>query len=131
MLLKNKKYYENNKDIIIEKAKQYYAENSYEIKKRIKTYRTTEKGKEVKRNSSAKRRANQNGKISTEYLLELKKNTEICQLCNSLLTEEDGDNKYHLDHIIPLFAGGEHIEENVRYICRKCNLTRPKDGSDI
>lgn len=27
--------------------------------------------------------------------------------------------------------GGLHIMKNVRYICRRCNLKRPKDGSDI
>lgn len=36
-----------------------------------------------------------------------------------------------IDHIIPLNIGGTDIRENVRVICRTCNLTRPKDGSDV
>ena len=38
-----------------------------------------------------------------------------------------------LDHIIPINkkCNGLHIMANVRYICRKCNGTRPKDGSDL
>ena len=42
-------------------------------------------------------------------------------------------NSRHLDHIIPLNpkASGTHTTDNVRFICLKCNLKRPKDGSDI
>lgn len=36
-----------------------------------------------------------------------------------------------LDHIIPLAAGGMHVRENVRVICRACNGARPHDGSDV
>jgi hypothetical protein len=39
-------------------------------------------------------------------------------------------NSKELDHIIPLNIGGTHTIGNVRIICRKCNSSRPKDGSD-
>jgi hypothetical protein len=129
-LEKHRKYYEENKEAIIEKAKTYYENNSDVVKENVKSYRKTKRGREVKRNSSAKRRAIITDKIDTDFLIQLKESTEKCPLCGCLLSEEDGDEKYHLDHIIPLNIGGSHSKENVRYICRKCNLTRPKDGSD-
>ena len=32
--------------------------------------------------------------------------------------------------IKPVGIGGEHKKSNIRVICRRCNLTRPKDGTD-
>lgn len=39
-------------------------------------------------------------------------------------------NSKELDHILPLNQGGTHTHGNVRIICRRCNQTRPKNGSD-
>lgn len=55
-----------------------------------------------------------------------------CPLCLTELTDERGaTNKKHLDHIVPLAVGGLHTAENVRVLCARCNLARPKDGSDL
>jgi 5-methylcytosine-specific restriction endonuclease McrA len=45
--------------------------------------------------------------------------------------ESNQPNSKHLDHIIPVVMGGTHTMGNVRIICRTCNLSRPKDGSDL
>lgn len=37
----------------------------------------------------------------------------------------------HTDHVIPLCVGGSHWPSNLRPACAKCNLSRPKDGSDL
>ena len=68
------------------------------------------------------------GNISTKYLLELKSNTTHCEICGRKFKADDIK---HLDHIIPLNIGGLHIKSNVRYVHAKCNLQRPKNGSDI
>jgi hypothetical protein len=48
------------------------------------------------------------------------------------MTGEPGHrNSKQLDHIIPIVLGGTHTIGNVRIICRTCNLSRPKDGSDL
>ena len=48
---------------------------------------------------------------------------------------KDGNkfNGKNLDHIIPIndTCKGTHTMNNVRILCRICNQTRPKDGSDI
>ena len=38
-----------------------------------------------------------------------------------------------IDHITPLNkkCKGKHVKSNIRFICFKCNITRPKDGRDI
>lgn len=54
-----------------------------------------------------------------------------CALCSRHLTQKEGPRKGHLDHIVPIHAGGTHTHGNVRMLCRTCNLTRPNDGSDI
>jgi hypothetical protein len=130
-LERHKEYYQENKENIIESAKTYYKKNSDNVKENVRKYGKTKKGKEVKRNSSAKRRASISGNVNADFLINLKEETEYCPLCGCKLSDEEGDNKYHLDHIIPINIGGKHIKENVRFTCRKCNLTRPKDGSDI
>lgn len=46
------------------------------------------------------------------------------------LTAETGED-HHIDHIVPLAAGGPHHPANCRVITAQENLRRPKDGSDL
>lgn len=66
--------------------------------------------------------------ITIDWLMQLKKNTEICSLCgkNMIETSVYHPDQKNLDHIVPLCMGGKHTKNNVRYICRNCNLHRPK-----
>jgi len=124
---KSRKYYNENRNAIINKNKTYYKCNKEEVKARVSKYGKTNVGKEVKRNSQGKRRSKcKETDITTEWLLELKKNTKRCVICGIELTDNKCDNQYNLDHIVPLCSGGPHVKENVRYICRACNLSRPK-----
>ena len=70
--------------------------------------------------------------ISSSWLRELKMVASQCLICTCTM-HPDGrrmDGKT-LDHIVPIIMGGRHSQANVRYICRQCNLSRPKDGRDI
>lgn len=44
---------------------------------------------------------------------------ERCAICRSKL-----NNKYHIDHINPLFLGGKHEPENIQILCPTCNLKK-------
>ena len=126
-LKEHKEYYQENKEYIRNRVKNYYQNNQEKIIRNVKKYRQTPKGKIVHNNSNSKRRSKcRKSDISSIWLLKLKKNTEVCELCSVELTDAFGENQYNLDHIISLNCGGTHIMENVRYICRKCNITRPK-----
>jgi len=63
--------------------------------------------------------------------LEMRRKARKCPMCGIRLSVRLGlPNSKHLDHIIPLAAGGTHTHGNTRIICADCNLRRPKDGSD-
>jgi hypothetical protein len=70
--------------------------------------------------------------ITSNYLKALWEDTTHCILCGKQMND---NSKYpdgkELDHIIPLCINGTHTINNVRYICSKCNRTRPRDGSDL
>ncbi|MBK7447847.1 MAG: HNH endonuclease, partial [Ignavibacteria bacterium] len=63
--------------------------------------------------------------IDSKWLKKLYEDTNICEVCNRKMKDKS------IDHILPLNVGGLHIKSNVRIICLKCNLQRPKNGSDI
>lgn len=42
-----------------------------------------------------------------------------CACCKTKLT-----NKWHLDHIYPLFQGGRHEDKNLQILCVFCNLSK-------
>lgn len=50
-----------------------------------------------------------------------------CQKCGCQVDQKPPftkDNFAHLDHIIPLSRGGQHIWSNVQTLCRRCNLEK-------
>jgi len=70
--------------------------------------------------------------ITSTFLKQLKENTNTCIICNKLMNEISYNPlQKTLDHIITLHSGGTHTKNNVRFICRQCNLERPKDSRDI
>ena len=71
--------------------------------------------------------------ITSSWLKRLYKDSETCPLCGCKM---DANGRMYpsgkqLDHILPINIGGWHTKDNVRIVCLKCNLARPKDGSDI
>jgi 5-methylcytosine-specific restriction endonuclease McrA len=69
---------------------------------------------------------------SSSEIYSLLATAETCPLCGTELSDVHLDPAHkHLDHIMPLAAGGAHVLSNLRVICRACNLRRPRDGSDV
>lgn len=106
------KYYEKNKDKI--KIKYLAAKETQSYKMRRRNYKHTRRARE------------KDTDITKKWLLDLMTRTKECMICDCKLTDENRQ----LDHILPLFVGGAHSKDNVRFVCKKCNQTRPKDGSD-
>ena len=42
----------------------------------------------------------------------------VCQLCGT------DEGEMHIDHIIPRKAGGDHSLDNLRVLCKNCNLRK-------
>lgn len=70
--------------------------------------------------------------VSSQDIQRLRASRTICPLCRKRMSDEAGHpHKKHVDHVIPLNAGGTHTIANIRVICARCNIGRPKDGSDF
>lgn len=120
----NREYYSENKDYFAEYYKYWILNLSIEEKTKLK-YQL--------RNGFHRGRAKQkNSDVSSDFLRKLYEGTTKCPLCGVVLVEgNEKANAKNLDHIIPLKVGGKHIKSNIRIICKKCNQSRPKDGSDL
>ncbi len=69
--------------------------------------------------------------ITPEIEMAMRAKAKRCPICRIGLVDEPYQSRSkELDHIIPKGVGGTHTIGNVRIICRACNITRPKDGSD-
>jgi hypothetical protein len=120
-----KKYYEEHRENMLEKAAKYREENREIINEYFREYQKTQHRKDCKRIYNSKRRSKcEETDITTEYVLKLKEETNFCPICGIKLSDEGDNNKYHLDHIIPLAKNGLHMKSNIRFICRKCNLEK-------
>ncbi len=70
--------------------------------------------------------------LTPEIEQDLRRRTRICVECGCHMVKRPGTPRSkELDHILSLHVGGTHTLANVRVICRKCNLSRPKDARDI
>jgi 5-methylcytosine-specific restriction endonuclease McrA len=69
--------------------------------------------------------------ITHQQELEMRKRARKCPLCGIWMTSKPHlPNSKELDHILPVNQGGTHTHGNVRIVCRHCNQSRPKDGTD-
>jgi len=116
----------------------YYTKHKVEIKEKFDKKKEIpeelQKVRLIKKNYKYLRKINyKKTDITSVWLKDLYDKTEMCELCGTQMIDSflNLSNSRHLDHIKPLCCGGTHTMDNVRYICKKCNLTRPKDGSDV
>lgn len=121
-----------------EKRKQYYRDyyQDNKDKKRAydKEYQQTPAGKKAMKKGHAKRRRKlkkQAGEPYERYEVVQRDSVDgvlQCQMCGEII---DRVRDVHIDHIIPISQGGSDELDNVRCVCASCNLSRPKDGSDV
>jgi 5-methylcytosine-specific restriction endonuclease McrA len=92
-------------------------------KNRIATRKFYRAHPEKAKENCQKRRArklNAIGKITKGIeLLILKKQKNKCACC-----KVDLNNKWHLDHVVPLVNGGLHEDLNLQILCSFCNLSK-------
>lgn len=70
--------------------------------------------------------------VTAALVRDLLAQAKSCPICRKRLSEKRGHpQKKHLDHVVPLAVGGAHTTGNVRVICATCNLSRPRNASDV
>lgn len=88
---------------------------------------TEEERKEARATARRNRKARERaavGKLSKgirKYLYEAQQGK--CPVCKSKLIL-DGAKKCHIDHVVPLSAGGTNTDENVQLLCFECNVSK-------
>lgn len=126
-----REYRRMNRDKIRERRKEYLAnyrkENASKIEVYMREYFSKPENIIRKKLKKARRRALENtmsdGTMTAanlRALLEFQSNR--CKQCGCALFQKEGDT--HLDHIIPLSAGGAHSIFNVQWLCSACNLVK-------
>jgi hypothetical protein len=129
----DKEWSRKNKDKRRLYCRRYYKKHRKKELERRRKYRKTVQGQLSEINTKNKRRFQiKNTNITIKYLIWLKRITKKCRICKKkMYNNGNKPNGKQLDHIIPLNIGGKHIKNNIRFICKTCNLKRPKDGRDI
>lgn len=129
---KDKKYYENNRERLLDQSKENYQDNKKVRLEQCKEYR--QNNPETARKADKKRRerlatAEKDG-VTRDEIIERDSIAGIpyCQICNMPITDI---KELQIDHKVPLAAGGADTADNKRVVHKSCNISRPKDGRDL
>jgi 5-methylcytosine-specific restriction endonuclease McrA len=120
-------YRKANRAILNERNRRWSESNPEKDRLIHKKWRSANKDK--KRAENHRRRARKLGcSISPADLTEVvERSGGLCGLCRSYVPE----GLRHIDHVVPLSAGGQHCQDNLQLLCALCNLRkgtrRPED----
>ena len=112
----------------------YYQANREKKKEYDREYQRTSRGKKVMKKGHARRRKRLKNQAGEPYerweVIERDSVNGVlnCQICGKILERV---RDVQIDHIIPIAEGGIDGLDNVRCVCKVCNLTRPKNGADL
>lgn len=109
------------------RREKYRAEMSAAGKAMRRSNLTDEERKEMKAEARRNRRARERsavGKLSRSIRRDLYSAQQgRCPVCKEPLRLE-GAQKCHIDHVVPLAAGGTHTDDNVQLLCPNCNVSK-------
>ncbi len=104
----------------VEKQRAYREANREKMKVYMADYfsRNLEKFAIYSQNRRALKKAS-GGRLSDGLVGKLRRlQRNCCAVCRKVLADA------HLDHVVPLFAGGVHADENMQLLCPHCNLSK-------
>lgn len=121
-----RRWREKNKEKVVEYGREWREQNKSHISQKTKLWKRENKDKVYA--SILKRRSNKNfvkfTPVQRTELLE--RDNWSCQCCGKKVHDDNknDENKAHIDHIIPISKGGDSTPENLRVLCRTCNLSK-------
>lgn len=119
---KNKEWAQNNKEKSNGYYKKYREKNIDKCRERVKNCYKKNPDKKRLNTINRRRKLKTSGKLSNgivKKLFELQRGK--CACCG-----KDLGNNFHVDHIIPIYLGGENVDSNVQLLTRECNLSKNK-----
>lgn len=136
----NRRYYERNRDRMLERSRRYRAENPDRAAARVRSYHArnresvlashrawVKRNPEKCRNYQGRRRANERYSVPPKALRRIALHyRNRCAYCGG------GDGTWgnasatdlQWDHVVPISRGGRHSEGNLVPACRSCNLSK-------
>lgn len=116
------KWQEENPEKVAEYKLRHVEANRQHINDRSREYRKNNPDKRIAWEQTRRsRKAASGGRLSTDIVAQLMKLQRCrCAVCRSDLNEVGK----HLDHIVPLSAGGANADDNVQLLCPDCNVRK-------
>ena len=118
-------YHIANRDAISKKLLAWRIANPEKHAENVRAFRKANPGKsaEYNRNRRARILKAEGVHDDSDVKLIFDKQRGMCASCGARLSVE-GNNKFHIDHIVPLALGGSNWPDNLQCLCRRCNLSK-------
>jgi 5-methylcytosine-specific restriction endonuclease McrA len=118
---RDRRYAAEHREAIVAKQAEYYARHADEKRTAANEWRQAHPDlrAEYQRNRRAKKRGANGTHTAQDVTAQLTRQHGKCYWCNTTTRKN-----YHVDHVIPLAAGGSNHPENIVIACPTCNLTK-------
>jgi 5-methylcytosine-specific restriction endonuclease McrA len=104
-------------------VKRWRVERIEEVRRKAREYQKAYPEKQWARNAVRRARVRNAPvveKVDRQAIIE--RDRSVCGICGEVVAPKD----IHLDHIVPLFLGGQHTADNLRVTHQLCNLSRKR-----
>ena len=121
--IRNHEYYEAHKEIQYKTNCQWRIKHRDRYNEMVRKCRASEHGKLIRRINEASRRARKENApgsySSSDVIKQYEAQRGLCWWCSQPVQE-----KYHIDHVIPLSRGGSNNPGNIVIACPTCNISK-------
>lgn len=116
----HKIYYQENKEVMKENARQYAKDNAEEKKvwQREYYHNNIEHSREMRRIYGGNRRSNMNGTYT------VKEWKDLCDKYDNCCLKCGERKKLTVDHVLPVSLGGANTIDNLQPLCKSCNSSK-------